>query len=266
MFPFHIRLGPLALSPVELTGFLGMALVAVLSRRRLAALGVSGGDLLDLLLAAVVGGAVGARLYYFVPLWVRGLERGERLLGNWSDGSGFFGGLVLGAAAVLVVARLKKKPLLPIADVTLARLPVGFAMGKLGCFLAGCCYGPPCAGGVAFRRGSLAYQTHLKEGRIGPGADASLAVHPTQLYELLLALGLAAGLVLFERRSRRPGEAALGFFLGYSVWRFFIEFLRDDPGRDGFGAGLTDSQVAAIVVGGASLVLWALLRRRGSPA
>lgn len=266
MFPFHVRLGPFAISPVELTAFLGMGLVAVLSRRRLAALGVSTGDLLDMLLAAVIGGAVGARLYYFVPLWLRGLEPGGRLIGNWSDGSGFYGGLVLGAVAVLVVARLKKKPALSVADVTLARLPIGFALGKLGCFLAGCCYGRPWASGTAFAPESLAYRTHVKEGRIPPGAEASLPVHPTQLYELAMALALSGLLLLLERRSRRPGETALGFFLGYSVWRFFVEFLRDDPGRDGFGAGLTDSQVAATVVGGAAIVLWVLLRRRVSAA
>jgi phosphatidylglycerol:prolipoprotein diacylglycerol transferase len=265
MIPFHWKFGPFAVSPVELTGVGGILLVAWLVRARLAALGAKKGDLLDLILAALVGGAVGARLFFFIPLWLRGLESGGNLLGRWAEGSGYFGGLAAGTALVCLVARLKKLPVLPSADAILARLPIGFALGKLGCFVAGCCYGRRCDGfpGVAFAPGSLAYSTQQKAGELAPGATSALPVHPTQLYELGLAGLLAAGLLALERRSSRPGEVSLAYFAGYSAWRFGVEFFRADPGRHGFGGSLSDSQWTALVVISASAVLWILLRRKG---
>jgi phosphatidylglycerol:prolipoprotein diacylglycerol transferase len=252
VWPFRIGLGPLALTPVEVFAFLGVLLVAWVSRRRMAELGVRGGTLWDLALAALVGGSIGARLFYFLPLWVRGLEPGANLVGAWSEGSGFFGGLLGGSAAVALVARLKGLPAAGVLDAAAAPLPLGFAVGKVGCFLAGCCYGRPCEGfpGVRFAPGSLA-------------GDAR-AVHPTQLYELALAVLLFGILSRLARRPHRPGSVYGALLAGYSIWRFGIEFLRDDPGRHGFGAALSDSQIAAlgVLAGVAGVAAWRAVRGR----
>lgn len=263
MWPFHLKLGPFAISPVELFAFLGMALVVALARRRIRALGVSDGGVLDLALAALVGGAVGARLYYFVPLWLRGLESGGALVSRWSEGSGFYGGLLGGMGGVALLARLRRQPVLDILDAGFAPFPLGFATGKLGCFLAGCCYGTRLDGfpGAAFAPGSLAYTTQLKAGAIPRGATSALPVHPAQLYELALGLVLFAGLQWLQRRNPPRGTVACAFVAGYSVWRFAIEFVRDDPGRHGFNAGISDSQVMALLVLAASGVAWVRLRQ-----
>ncbi len=268
MFPFHLRLGPFAISPEELFVVLGVALVAALSRRRMAEAGVTWGGLFDLSLAALVGGAIGARLFYFLPLWVRGLEEGTHLVSRWADGSGFYGGFLGGALGVMLLARLKKYPVLRVADAALAPFPLGFATGKLGCFFAGCCYGFRCDGlpGLRFPPGSLAYDTQRAAGLIPKGAASSLPVYPIQLVEFAFGLALFGALAWLARRSRRPGEVSLAFVAGYSLWRFAIEFLRDDPGRHGFNAGISDSQVMAFVALGLSAVLWALLRRRDRAA
>lgn len=252
MWPFRVALGPLAVTPVEVFAFLGVALVAWLSRRRMAEAGARGGALFDLALAALVGGSIGARLFYFLPLWLRGLERGANLVGAWAEGSGFFGGLLGGSAAVALVARLKGLPVARVMDAAAAPLPLGFAVGKVGCFLAGCCYGKPCEGfpGVRFAKESLA-------------GDAR-AVHPTQLYELLLALLLFALLRRVGRSPSRPGATYLALLGGYSAWRFAIEFLRDDPGRHGFAAALSDSQITAlgVLAAAAGAAAWRRLRGR----
>jgi phosphatidylglycerol:prolipoprotein diacylglycerol transferase len=263
MWPFHVKLGPFALSPVELFAFLGLALVVALARPRVRALGVSDGGVLDLALAALVGGAVGARLFYFVPLWLRGLESGVHLFSRWSEGSGFYGGLLGGMAGVAVLARLRKQPVLDILDASFPPFPLGFGVGKVGCFLAGCCYGSRCGvpPGVAFAPGSLAYNTQLKAREIPAGATSSLAVHPAQLYELALGLALFAGLLWLRRRNPPRGALTCAFLAGYSVWRFAIEFLRDDPGRHGFNAGISDSQIMALIVFAAAVVAWVRLRQ-----
>jgi phosphatidylglycerol:prolipoprotein diacylglycerol transferase len=170
----------------------------------------------------------------------------------------------LGTVLVCWTARRKGIPVLPAADAILARLPFGFALGKAGCFLAGCCYGRRCDGfpGVRFAVGSLAQRTQAAAGQV-PAGSPSLPVHPTQLYELAFGLLFPLLLLALERRSRRPGEVSLALYAGYSLWRFSIEFLRADPGRDAFGGPLSDSQLTALAVLPACAVLWFLLRRRG---
>jgi phosphatidylglycerol:prolipoprotein diacylglycerol transferase len=157
---------------------------------------------------------------------------------------------------------------LKVVDATALVMPVGFAAGKLGCFLAGCCYGKRCDGfpGMRFPPGSLAYDTQREAGQIGSRATHSLPVHPAQLYEFAFAALLFAGLWWLGRRSKRPGEVTLAMAAGYSAWRFAIEFLRDDPGRHGFNAGISDSQVMALIVLVVSGLLWAFLRRRAPEA
>jgi phosphatidylglycerol:prolipoprotein diacylglycerol transferase len=235
VFPFHVRFGPFAISPVELFAVAGIVLAGLLARRKMSPQPTPGG-LLDLILAAIVGGAIGARLFHFIPRYIRGLETLGRLFSDWSQGSGFVGGLLGGTAAVLLVARMKKLALLNVADVVGMNIPLGFASGKFGCFLAGCCYGPRRDGfpGMTFAPGSLAYETQLQAHEIAPGAARSLPVHPTQLYELVLGVVLFLVLREIHRRSRRPGETYLSYVLGYSVWRFVIEFFRSDPGRRNF--------------------------------
>ena len=263
MWPFHVPLGLFAPGAVEIFAFLGLAIVVALARPRIRAVGISDGGLLDLALAALVGGSVGARLYYFVPLWLRGLESGATLVSRWSEGSGFYGGLLGGMAGVAVLARLRKQPVLDILDASFVPFPLGFAMGKLGCFLAGCCYGRRCDGppGMSFAPGSLAYTTQVKQKVLPAGATSSLPVHPAQLYELALGLALFAGLVWLRRRNPARGVLTCAFLAGYSVWRFSIEFLRDDPGRHGFNAGLSDSQIVALLVAAGAVVAWVRLRQ-----
>ena len=221
MLPFTVRLGPLAITPVEVAITVGVVLAAIVGRRRLASIGVHGWELVDTALAAVLGGAVGAKLFYAVPVWIKGGSSGP-----WSDGSGFFGGLALGAAGVAIFSKMRGRAPMAVLDAAAPVLPLGFAVGKIGCWMAGCCFG--------------------KNG------------HPTQLYEM------AFGLVLFAALIVKPAHAFAKFLLAYSAWRFAIEFLRNDPDRHGFGASLTDSQVAALVVIPVGAVLY-FLQSRGAP-
>ncbi len=238
---------------MEIFTLAGLLAAAFLCRRDLASLGVTGGGLFDLALAALVGGAIGARLFYLIP---HGVEEA---------GSGFYGALTGGMLGIAAMSRLKRWPALGILDAGAARLPVGFAMGKVGCFLAGCCYGMRCGvpPGVSFAQGSLAYREQVDGGVIDAGSLSALPVHPTQLYELAFALALFGALVLYRRRPRRPGSVLLLCLSCYSLWRFVIEWLRDDPGRRGFGVpGLTDSQTAALVVLACSVIAWIVIRKR----
>ncbi|HZE95420.1 MAG TPA: prolipoprotein diacylglyceryl transferase family protein [Planctomycetota bacterium] len=263
MFPFHIRMGPLALTPNELFTVLAVAICGWIVRRRLIALGSTNGGVLDFALAALGGGAVGARLYYFLPLWFRGQIAFGQLFSTWADGSGFYGAFIGGAMALGIAAKAKGMPVPATWDATMGMVPLGFGIGKVGCFLAGCCYGRLSPHGVGFAKDSLCYVTQLRAGQIRSGAAVSLPVVPIQLFDALFGLALYGALVLLGRRSKRPGEVFAACAVGYSCYRFFIEFVRDDPDRRTFGSSLlTDSQWTAIVVFLAGAACWIRLRLR----
>lgn len=267
MWPFHFRLGFLDLGPEQLFVFLGIAIGAVAARRRLAPLGVTDGGLVDMALAAIIGGAIGAKLFYILPLWIRGAKTAAELASSWSSGSAFYGGFLGGISAVALVLRFKKVPIAPVFDAGVPMVPLAFGIGKIGCFLTGCCYGNRCDGfpGVAFAPGSLAFETQRAAREIPSGAMASLPVHPVQLYDVAFAAVAVWLLILLSRRSKRPWETFLAWVAGYAAWRFGIEFLRDDPDRHLFGVrALSDSQVTALVLGSVAGVVWLVLRRRPS--
>lgn len=266
MWPWHIPIGPFAITPVETFALIGVAVATVFARRRVKPLGMTWGDMFDVSLAGLIGGAVGAKLFYAIPLVIRGVSTVGELASDWSGGSAMYGGWIGGTAVGALAARIKKFPPLSVIDGAATGFPLGFAIGKIGCFLAGCCYGVRTDAwwGVSFAPGSLAYRTQYPSGLQGTRA---LPVVPTALIELAAGLALWGLLMLFERvRNRRPGEVYLAFLTGYSLWRFGIEFLRDDPGRHVFGAAaLSDSQIAALILLGLAGVFWLVIRLRRPP-
>lgn len=140
------------------------------------------------------------------------------------SGGTFYGGLLGGLAWTWFYTRAQKMPLLPTLDVCAAPLALGHAIGRIGCFMAGCCYGKPTAlpWGVTFTSDVAA--------RIS-GTPLHVALHPTQLYEA--AAEFANFLILYSigRRTRFPGQVVGAYLALYGIERGLLEFLRDDPGR-----------------------------------
>jgi len=212
-----------------MTGFL---LAVLLARRRAGALGLAQVDIFDMGIFAVIGGVLGARLFhviiyrdnYFYQLPGQGL--GEtvlrslgRMAATWNGGLVFYGGLIGGILALWLFARRRKIPLPDLLDFSAAPLGVGLAVTRIGCFLNGCCFGKPTdlPWGVSYPPGA-----HI--GHTDP-------VHPTQLYETLAALAIAAGMWwgVYPRR-KFSGQTACACAILYAVWRFGNEFLRADSG------------------------------------
>lgn len=197
---------------------------------------------LELCYLTFCGGVIGARVLHvalnFEQYWSSSdniISAGGivSLLWNavtfWKGGLTFFGGLVGGIATILIFARVKKIPGLCLLDLLAPPTALGLAVTRLGCFLNGCCFGNPtdASWGVHFPSNSHAYFHQIHLGLIDMG-DRPLAVHPTQLYELMAALVIF--FYLWGRYTQRRFTGAIFFTFGllYCAWRFVSEFWRAD--------------------------------------
>ena len=133
-------------------------------------------------------------------------------------------------------------------------------MGRQGCFAAGCCWGKPT---------SLPWGVKFTElGHEITGVPIDVPLHPTQLYESFSMLIVFFFLLWLHKHRRFSGQVILFYALLYSIIRFAIEFVRDDPRGDILGltsmTGLSTSQIISLIVGAASLILLIIRWRKHS--
>ena len=171
------------------------------------------------------------------------------------SGGVFYGGL-LGAIVVgYLLMRRYKLPWWKTADACAPGIALGNFFGRQGCFAAGCCWGKPTNLPWGVKFSELGHQI--------TGVPMDVHLHPTQLYESFAMLIVLFVLLWVHNRKRFDGQVILLYALLYSIIRFTIEFVRDDPRGDILGltslTGLSTSQLISIVVGIVSLVL--LIRR-----
>ena len=145
-----------------------------------------------------------------------------------SGGLVFYGGFIGAALAVILYIRLHgKQPLWKVADAFAPSIPLGHALGRLGCLMFGCCFGIECdlPWAVQFPAHSPAFDAL---GQAPGDAAYSLHVHPTQIYSALLNVALYGGLAWLYRHKRFDGQVFGLYLVGYSINRFIVEFFRGD--------------------------------------
>ncbi len=194
---------------------------------------------------------LGARLCYVLIHHEIG-----RLLVFWHGGLVFYGGLAGGLIALAGFGRFYQLPLALLGDLIAPALALGHSIGRVGCWLAGCCFGRPCKlpWGSHFPPSSIAFQVLVAEGRLSLAAGSTPALHPTQLYEAIGELTLFA--LLTRLQPKRPGASILLYLGGYALLRAMVELFRGDAARKFMGAGLSTSQLGSLVVALVLLVAW----------
>jgi phosphatidylglycerol:prolipoprotein diacylglycerol transferase len=147
------------------------------------------------------------------------------------------------------------------ADVAAPCVAIGAAIGRIGCFLNGCCDGAMCdlPWAVCFPAHTHAWVRQLNAGLVSAETVDSLPVHPTQLYASAAAFVVLALLLVFARVPRRPGEMMALLMIAYPLTRWPIESLRSD--EPAVFAGMTWSQNISVALCLAGLALWLGLRR-----
>lgn len=266
---------------------LGFGAAYALNRWRAVKTGLPGLHVDNLTLLILIMAPVGARFVsrvFYMPkltFW--------QALKLWEGGGlVFYGGLIAGILGGIIYCRMRRISILKVADVMAPGLVLGLAIGRIGCFLAGCCWGDLCvepsrvaaisdpvklhqvftlpslspAGfplAVQFPPRAGASLQHQKLG-LTPAGNKSLPVHPAQLYEAVLALLLALGLHFKLKAPKLPGDTFWIMGMAYALIRFPIEFLRGD--NPPIYSGFTISQVISLMIGLTCLAFFVGMRWR----
>jgi phosphatidylglycerol---prolipoprotein diacylglyceryl transferase len=188
-----------------------------LLRSRMAALGLEAHQLRSLVLVALICGILGARFRYVYERWdALVAQHGSSVWWVALDldrgGAVWYGGMTAAAIGVLVGLRWYRVRILPAADLILPATLVGLGIGRIGCFFNGCCFGGPTA---------VPWAVACPRPPHGP-------VHPTQIYEAIVAMGLGLALWAWWRKDLPAGTLAAWTLIGYGAWRFINESLRGD--------------------------------------
>jgi phosphatidylglycerol:prolipoprotein diacylglycerol transferase len=173
-------------------------------------------------------------------------------------GRSWFGGLLGGIAAALILVGPLRLPLRAWLDSAAAAVCLGYAVGRIGCFVNGCDYGTPSSmpWAVRYGPGFPAFDNHLHMGWIPPDAVSSLAVHPVQLY------ASAGALMLFFVVTALPRLRFCAFLAGYAILRLSLEPLRGDAHP--VFATLSQTQLFALCALVASAALMMATRRQAA--
>ncbi len=243
--PVIFSIGPLAVrwyGLMYLLGFVG-GYFAMLHVSRIRGYGLTKEVLSDLLfyavLGVVLGGRLGYTLFYNADYY---LAHPLQIFYVWEGGMSFHGGLI-GVVTVLLIFCYKRKfPMLEISDLVVIAVPIGLGLGRIGNFINGELWGRV---------------TDLPWGVVFPVAGPEPR-HPSQLYEALLeGLVLFAIIYLMHRKGFRQGVPSFTFLLGYGIFRFLVEYVRQPDEHLGFlWGGATMGQLLSlpmILAGGVGL-------------
>ena len=269
MYPEILRLGPFVISSYGFMLVVAFVTAFIMLNRDGKRVGWPPELAQDIVFWAAIGGILGSKIYYLIENIGRG--SGDNLAGLWDVIAGIFtfspqriaegiqnfgaglvflGGLMGGMIAVTLLLRKKKISWLATADVLAPYLILGYAIGRIGCFLVGDDYGIPThlPWGIAFENGIPPTTYQVFQLRY-PWIDLTgfepgvLKVHPTQLYEIFVGGSIFAFLYWFRPRARFVGQVFALYLMLAGIERFFIEFIRTNHH---YLFGLTGAQIIAI--------------------
>ena len=194
---------------------------------------------------AIVCGFLGAKVLYVIVEFDDFLKSPMSVIG--SEGFVVYGGIIAGALSAIIYCRIKKISFMSYFDLMMPSVAIAQGFGRMGCFLAGCCYGMETQSmlGVIFPEGSL--------------APAGIKLLPTQLFSSAGDFLIAGILIWFSSKSRCKGDIGALYLLLYWIGRFAIEFLRND--ERGIVGMLSTSQFISIFFVIGSLVLFLINHR-----
>ena len=214
MYPV-ISIGSFEIESYAICYLLAFSIVTVMLRREFKKRHYSLKLFIGFFITGLFFSIIGSKIYYVLENWETFTIDPYRTFFK-IPGSAWFGGFILGGTGILIFLRIKKLPILEFLDILAPIIPLGQVFGRLGCFLAGCCYGTPSNLPWAVLFPNTIYPPHVK-------------VHPTQLYEMIISLMIFILLLRLKNKNLKGG-VLIGLYLVLAgMGRFFIEFYRINP-------------------------------------
>ncbi len=193
----------------------------------------------ELVLIILISAIIGGKLFLIFEDPSRYLSEPKKLFENFSQGFVFYGSLLTAIPAMLIFFRIKKIAILPMLDIIAVTTLIVHGTGRIGCFLAGCCYGIPNESFLA-----IVFTDPVCQAR-----PLNVPLHPTQLYSVILISGILITLLIVKTKKQFHGQLFTLYLILYPFGRIVIEFFRGDLSR-GFviGETVSTSQFISILV------------------
>ncbi len=246
MYNDILKIGPLTVKGYGLMIAIGVLIALFVGEARAKKKGLDAEAIYPLTFVCVIFGFLGAKLLFCIVEWKTFIKDPLSVLS--SNGFVVYGGIILGIVAAYVYIRIKKLNFWDYFDIILPSVAITQGFGRIGCFLAGCCYGKVTDAwyGIAF------HSSHF--------APNGVKMIPTQLISAAGMFLIAAILFLYARKNPKRGCVGAMYLILYSVGRFAVEFLRNDH-RGAVGIFST-SQFISLVMVVLGVVLF--VKRKGS--
>jgi phosphatidylglycerol:prolipoprotein diacylglycerol transferase len=258
VYPRLLELGPITVYTygvlLAAAYLLGLKLAINRARQR----GLDGARVLDLGIYIIISALIGAKLMLLVVDFGYFRDHPGELLSLARSGGVFYGGLILAVSVALWYMRRHQLPMWTTCDVFAPGIALGHAIGRIGCLMAGCCFGRPTdkPWGITF---------HDPFAAANVGTPLGQPLHPTQIYEAGAELLILFVLLATERRGRPfPGRTFWGYMLLYAISRYIIEMFRGDERGMVFGIFST-SQFVSVVIAPLAIAMLVWLSRRFEP-
>lgn len=252
MYPILYKFGPINLYTYGF--FLALAFLAAIlvSGQEARRLDLPVGRFYDLCFYIILAAIIGSRLLYVIVNLSFFLENPLKIFSLWEGGLVFHGGLIAAAATAFFFMRRHGLPWRNTFDALAVGMPLGLALGRVGCFMAGCCFGKPT---------DLPWAVTFTD----PNTLCPLRepLHPAQLYEALLSLGIFGVILWLRKRKRFEGQVVLSYFFLAGLARFTVEFFRAPTALDPRGPEIflhmpaTQVLALAIALLSGALLWWA---------
>lgn len=234
-----------SIGPVTVHGYglmigIGVLCCIFLGVQRAKKYGLKEDAVLDIAIIGLIAGFIGAKLLYVLVEWRAFLQNPFGVLG--SSGWVVYGGISAGVFSAIIYCKYKKLRFLEYFDLVAPCISLAQGFGRIGCFLAGCCYGRETNSflGVVFPENSL--------------APAGVSLLPTQLFSSAGNFVIMAVLLWYYKRRKRSGDNGFLYMLLYGIGRFGIEFFRSDD-RGNIGIVSTSQFISLFIVAAAILLL-----------
>ena len=225
--------------------------------------------ILDISLYVILGALIGGRLGYVLTYLDYYIKNPVKILYFRQGGLSFLGGFLVAYSLYWLYVKRTKISFWKYADIGAPSIALGIGIGRIGCFLNGCCYGVISENyGIKFPslHMSPVYLQHLKDGLIASGSASTLPVIPTQLYSSLYGFLIFFILLWMKKYKKYDGFLFLSFLILYSISRFTIEFFRFYENNYQVFNLFTITQAILIVVILVSLVSMNILKKKSKKA